>query len=357
MKNINVALFSRYDCLGASSRLRFFQYIPDLKKNNIEVSIFSLFDDVYLESLYSNRPISKFYILKRYLLRVIQLTNVFSYDVIWIEKELFPYLPAWFEKIISIFGIKYVVDYDDAIFHNYDLSKNKFVHRFLFNKIDVVMKYSHCVTAGNSYLVGKAISAGAAKVYKIPTVVEHTRYSSGNCQSEKLIIGWVGSPSTQKYIIEIKDILIECCKKNGACLILVGAQPQLIEYFPNTDIKIVPWSEDSESELISSFSVGIMPLSDGPWEKGKCGYKLIQYMAAGKPVVASNVGVNEEIIEKSTAGYAVCNAHDWLNALNNILSSNQLRTELGEAARKSVVNHYSVMSQLPIITKILKLEY
>lgn len=356
MKNINVALFSRYDRLGASSRLRFYQYLPELNKDNIHVSTFPLFDDAYLDKLYSNNSISKFYILKRYLLRVIQLTKVFKYDAIWIEKELFPYIPAWFEQIISLFGVKYIVDYDDAIFHNYDLSTNKWVQKFLFNKIDIVMKYSHCVTAGNSYLASRAISAGAGIVHKIPTVVDHKRYATRNRQADKLIIGWVGSPATQKYVIEIKNMLIKCCQKNDARLILVGAQPQLIEHFPNTDIEIIPWTEDTESEIILSFSVGIMPLPDGPWEKGKCGYKLIQYMASGKAVVASNVGVNKEIIETSNSGYVVNNNDEWLVALNEILSNCDLRTQFGECARKAVIDHYSVASQLQNISKTLKME-
>lgn len=354
MKPVNVLLFSRYDRLGASSRLRFFQYIPELEKSKIFVTVKPLFTDEYLKSLYSKKAISKKYIIRCYFKRFLQLFTVSKYDFIWIEKELFPYLPAWFEKLLNLFGVRYIVDYDDAIFHNYDLSDNKWVIRCLKNKIDSVMKNAWVVSAGNSYLANRAILAKANRVVIIPTVVDHHRYCETLLANKQLVIGWVGSPSTQKYIINLSSVLQTVCLKFNAKLVLVGAQADIVCNFPQINVDVIPWTEESESNIIKQFDLGIMPLPDGPWEKGKCGYKLIQYMASGKPVVASDVGVNKEIVESANAGTVVSNNIEWESALGELLSNNELRCLLGKNAREAVVHKYSVASQLSILSNLFK---
>ena len=351
--SLNILLFSRYGNLGASSRLRFYQYIPLLKQQDINVTVSSLYCDQYLMWLYANKKISKFYLLCRFFKRFFTLFHVFKYDAIWIEKELFPFLPAWCELVLNSLGVKYVVDYDDAIFHNYDLSSNKLVKRFLSNKIDVVMRNAHCVTAGNDYLADRARSAQARNIINIPTVVDHLRYYlTDNNSNAPLIIGWVGSPSTQQYVESINEILIAACLKHKAKLILVGASDDVAASFPEIDIEILPWTESTEASIIQQFSLGIMPLRDGPWEKGKCGYKLIQYMACGKPVIASNVGVNKQIVSRSNSGLTVNNDIEWQSALNDLLSNYSLRATLGENGRNAVINDYSIQSQISVLANI-----
>lgn len=350
MNSVKVLLFSRYDRLGASSRLRFLQYIPDLAESNIDITVSPLFSDEYLISLYGNKKIGKVYLIRCFIKRLFKLLYVFKYDYIWIEKELFPYLPAWIEILLTRLGVKYVVDYDDAIFHNYDLSTNKFVRKLLANKIDKVMKYSFYITAGNDYLAERASLSGAKNILKIPTVVDHLRYSTQGNNSEELVIGWVGSPSTQKYVTELSTILNNICSIYSAKLVLVGAQNSIVSYFPNIKIEVLPWTEDSEVAVIQQFDIGIMPLSDGPWEKGKCGYKLIQYMACGKAVVASDVGVNKDIVEGSEAGLIVVD--DWYEALDKLLSSKTLRQSFGINAREAVINKYSISSQKELFVNL-----
>jgi glycosyltransferase involved in cell wall biosynthesis len=352
MNNSKIAIFTKYSRLGASSRLRTMQYIPHLIDNGFEVTVFSLFSNVYLENLYSGKKANKLYFLKRFFKRFIELFSLYKYEVVWIEKELFPYSPPFFEKMLSILGIKYVIDYDDAIFHNYDLSQNSIIRYFLSNKIDKVMKYSACVTAGNSYLAERAVKSCAKKVKIIPTVVEHNKYKIVGSNHGKITIGWVGTPSTQKYIVELQAVLTEVCLKFNAKLMLVGAEPSIAKFFENIELDVVPWTEEAESNLISGIDVGVMPLHDGLWEKGKCGYKLIQYMAAGKPVLASNVGVNKEIINKCNSGYSINNENEWRKYLSLIVNDRELREQLGENGRVSVVKYYSLESQLPKLTEI-----
>ena len=352
IKPKKIIIFTKYDRLGASSRLRSFQYLPYLNELGYNVTIKPLFSDQYLKELYAGRPISKLYVIKRYLKRLRQLFTISKYRIIWIEKELFPYLPPFFEYLLAKLGVKYIIDLDDAIFHNYDLSKNWAIRTFLHNKIDTVMKYSSTVTAGNSYLAKRALDAGANNVQIIPTVIDETRYTPKVNLRKKLSIGWIGTPSTQKYIVDISKILNALCTKYNVRLILIGASPSIAENFIDTDIVITPWSECTEVNDISKIDIGIMPLEDGSWEKGKCGYKLIQYMACGKPVIASNVGVNKEIINKSDAGFIVNDIAEWEKHLKRIVTDEQLRIDLGNNARQSVIENYSIKSQLPVWNNI-----
>ena len=128
---MKVLLLSKYSRKGASSRLRSFQYLPYLEENGWRFTVQSLFDDAYLDSLYLGNGRSRKAIVLSYLRRLIVVAGFYRYRFLWMEKELFPYMPAWVEMFLSWLGVGYVVDYDDAIFHNYDLSSNKWVRRFL----------------------------------------------------------------------------------------------------------------------------------------------------------------------------------------------------------------------------------
>lgn len=354
-----ILLLSKYPRLGASSRLRSIQYLPYLEANGFEVTIKSLFDEKYLNDLYIDGRRSKARTALLYAKRFFVLFKAIKYDLIWVEYEIFPYTPPFAEKILRLFGKKYVVDYDDAIFHNYDLSNNPLIKKILGRKIDGVMRSAHSVIAGNNYLSERAKLAGAENVMVIPTVVDHTRYQTKEkYNSTPLIIGWVGSPSTQKYVVGIREALAKVCQAHGARLMLVGATPQIAAELPGIDVEAIPWTESSEAALIHQMDIGIMPLLDGPWEKGKCGYKLIQYMACAVPVIASPIGVNIDIVTTSRSGLLADTSLQWEDALLRLMSSPELRAELGKAGRIAVENNYSLQSQSPILselfTKIIK---
>jgi glycosyltransferase involved in cell wall biosynthesis len=350
-----IAVFTKYSRKGASSRLRTFQYIPELEYGSIEFKLFSLFDDSYLDALYNNKKVSPWYVLRRYLKRLFELCTVWKYDIIWIEKELFPYFPSVFEQLLAVFGIKYIVDYDDAIFHNYDLSDNYLIRLILSRKIDKVMKYSKYVLAGNSYLADRAIKAGAKHVEIIPTVVDHKKYrlKFEKQSNAKLTIGWIGTPYTQKYLIQLAPILKELHSKHSIKFIFIGASDEIRSHFQDCEVQVDTWSEETEIDSLSNIDIGIMPLPNAPWENGKCGYKLIQYMAVGKAVVGSNVGVNREIIERCNSGFCVDNCNDWLSALDKLITDEVLLDKIKINAIEGIEKYYSLVSQAPKIKKVL----
>jgi len=349
-----VLVLSKYPRMGASSRLRTLQYLPLLEQQGFEFTVRSLFDEKYLEKLYADGSRSRLAVSKYYSKRLLTLFSLWRYDLVWIEKEIFPYLPAFSEQFLALIGKKYIVDYDDAIFHNYDLSRNKPIQILLANKIDKVMKHSSHVIAGNHYLAARAKSAGAKNIQLIPTVVDHLRYEQCKVRTDGVLtVGWIGSPSTQKYIIEILPALLMVYRQLPFRLVLVGATQDISEDLPGLDVVVHSWDEKTEADLIGTMDIGIMPLHDSPWEKGKCGYKLIQYMACGVPIIASAIGVNVEIVKNTKSGLLVDSSLSWQDALLKMLVSPNLRIQFGIAGRQAVEKQYSVESQLPVIGRVL----
>ena len=353
---MKVLLLSKYSRTGASSRLRTFQYIPILQANGISVTASSLFDDQYLQTLYTANKRARLRIIGLYFRQLFfLLRHLPGHDLLWLEKELFPYMPAWVERVLQLIGKPYVVDYDDAIFHNYDLSGNSLVRRVLGRKIDVVMRNATCVIAGNAYLAERARSAGAAKVVVVPTVVDADHYAAGSRPPDgRPVIGWIGSPSTQKYLVLVRDALAKVCAARGARLMLIGASPAVLDNLQGIDVQLVPWTEDSEVAQMHRMDIGIMPLPDSPWERGKCGYKLVQYMACGLPTVGSAVGVNSEIVQHGRTGFLATTDEEWVDSLDALVSEGALRSRMGQEGRLRVEASYCMQQTGPAMVQILR---
>lgn len=339
---MRILLLSRYDRLGASSRLRSFQYIPYLESKGWQVEVSPLFSDHYVQNLYGGSSLFV-EVIKGYWQRLRALITVKQYDLIWIEKEIFPFMPASAEWLLNKLGIVYLVDYDDALFHRYDKHRNVFVRMILGNKIDTVMNNAKLVVVGNDYLVQRALNAGSKRVEFIPTVIDLGRYTVLEKKKlDQLVIGWIGSPSTTRYLTILLPVFFTLKQKFNLRIIAVGADEDALK---NTNIEVIPWSELSEVNLIQQFDIGIMPLDDSPWEQGKCGYKLIQYMACGLPVVASPIGVNRVIVEHGHNGFLADDLSEWESFLSQLLSNPYLRNAMGENGRAIVEEVYCLQVQ------------
>ncbi|HED33225.1 MAG TPA: glycosyltransferase [Gammaproteobacteria bacterium] len=352
---MRVLLLSRYSRLGASSRVRFLQYLTFMESKGWQIEVSSLFSDDYLRALYhtdsgeSSRWSS---VIKGYWQRVMCLFQVRDYDLIWIEKELLPFFPAFAEWLLVKVGVKYVVDYDDALFHRYDLHRNALVRFFLKKKIDAVMRYATLVTVGNEYLARRAETAGAFQVELIPTVIDLLRYQPVmSAKKSTLLVGWIGSPATVHYLSMMAAVYVQLAKEFDVRFVAVGVGEEAIGDLP---VEVLPWSEETEVQLIQTFDIGIMPLTDSAWERGKCGYKLIQYMACGLPVVASPVGINHQIVEHGVNGFLAHGPDEWEHSLRVLLSDQALRQSMGGAGRTRVEECYSLQVQAPRLESCLR---
>ena len=349
---MKVLVLTRYSRMGASSRLRALQYVDALVGPATKFQVFPLLDDAYLCAIYAGKRASIFTIVQAYGRRLRILQRVQDFDVVWVEKELFPYWPSWFEQWLAQSGVPYVVDYDDAIFHNYDLSPNLF-KRLLKNKIGKVMRHAALVMAGNSYLASHAHEAGATHITILPTVIDIRRYPPPveRINNEHLIVGWIGSPATVKFLRPLLPIMARLTEFFSLELVVIGANVDA----PDCGfVRSIAWQENTEVEEISRFDVGVMPLPDAPWERGKCGYKLVQYMACGKPVVASPVGMNVDIVQEGINGFLADTDDAWFHALFRLLSDAGLRQSMGRHGRTLVEEKYCLQVTAPKLLRLLE---
>lgn len=330
--------FTRYGRLGASSRVRFLQYQKSLESVGYQVCIRPLLSDRYLKVLYKEKKRSGFEIALGYIRRCIDLLRIPWYECIWIEKELFPGFPAIVERLLHFCKVHVVVDYDDAIFHNYDTATSYILRRFLQDKIAVVMRSASVVVAGNPYIAEYARTARAAKVRILPSVVDMEQYAVAPRKiGPPLVIGWIGSPTTVQYLSRIVPALQAAHRLHPFEFVVIGAEV----LFAGLTMSCKPWSEETEIQEIQQFDIGIMPLPDEPWTRGKCGYKLIQYMACGIAVVGSPVGVNQEIISEDV-GFAPNSMEAWESAIVRLLGDAELRLGMGIKGRLRAEHLYSL---------------
>lgn len=335
---IKILIFSRYTEIGASSRLRIFQYLPYFENKNVSFKLSPFFNEKYLSDFYANKRTSIINVCWLYLKRFYNLLKVRQFDLIWVEKEVFPYMPSFFESLITLFRVKYIVDYDDAIFHNYE----KF-NSFLFqNKFNNFLQKASLVVVCNEYLEDYVSECGAKQIVQIPTVVDIDKYQHKNYNviNDDFRIGWIGSPSTTKYLYLIKDVLTKIAKKYQVILVIIGGSK--IEDF-GVPIEYHDWSIENENNLLSTFDIGIMPLFETKWEEGKCAFKIIQYMASGLPVVASNFGFNKSVVE-ANFGFLAKNEIEWQSAFEFFINNRDSLELYGRNAKKKADRFYSLES-------------
>lgn len=349
---MRVLFLTRYGIQGASSRMRSYQFIPSFRASGIECVEAPFFDNVLLKKKYQQGSYTLTDVLSVYWRRIHDLMGHYRFDLIWIEKEALPWFPAWLERWL-LRRTPYVLDFDDAIFHNYDLHRLAWVRRVYGRRIDRLMAGARLVIVGNRYLADRAIKAGASWVEIVPTVVDIGRYACKQTYSvaAKPRIVWIGSPSTVKYLVVLADQLAALAKRQPFTLRVIGGGDITM---PGVDIESLPWSEDTEASLIVECDVGIMPLRDTPWEQGKCAYKLIQYMACGLPTVASPIGANRDVVIECETGFFADTASDWVEKIELLLCDADLRQCLGRAGRARVEAEYSLRQVVPRLAAFIK---
>lgn len=349
---MHILVLTRYERLGSSSRVRFYQYLPFLKEHGIEITVAPLLNDDYVRGLYASKRPNPWSVLSAYFERLRWILKSRKFDLVWLEKELLPWVPAWGEMLLAGLSIHYVVDYDDAAFHRYDQHRNWVVRIFLGKKIDRVMHHAALVIVGNDYLKERALKAGAKRVVYLPSVVDGSQYIQPVSSRSQFIIGWIGSPVTAPFLDAALVPLDTLSRQNNVEIILIGSGGT--DSLPQIPKTILPWSEETEAADVHRFDVGIMPLPDGPFEKGKCGYKLIQYMAAGIPVVASPVGINSQIVEHGINGFLASSESEWTQALEYLRDNPEERKQMGIAGRKKVEAEYDLAVTAPQLLHLLE---
>ena len=351
---MKIALLTKYGELAASTRQRFMQYRPFLEEKGFELVHRPLLIDTYLQRLYVSKRRKSSHVAARYLDRLRWVLSSPDVDLIWLHCELFPYLPGPLERLSGWPGKPVVLDFDDAIFHNYDQHPKRPIRRFLGQKLHTTIGAAEMAFCGNNYLAEYARPL-RSRIEIVPTIVDTEVFRPS--PDKRLVdfskrIGWIGTPSTwNEYLLGMLPMLNQIAASNGGQIAVMGAD---CKAEPHPHLDLVKWSEEGEVPFLQTLDVGIMPLPDTPWARGKCGYKLIQYMACGLPVVASPVGVNKEIVEHGVNGFLAESDDEWRSAIETLLSDADLRRRMGAAGRKKVEDSYSLQVWGPRVAQMLR---
>jgi glycosyltransferase involved in cell wall biosynthesis len=329
-----------------SQRFRFEQYFDVLSMNGIEYEVHSFFPVTDWKLFYGRGNSGKklLLLIRGFLNRVRSLLTCSSAQFIFIHREAAPLGPPIIEWLISkLLRKKIIYDFDDAIWMT-DRQNESVLLRILKwrSKVAAICSWSYKISCGNNFLCQYATQFNT-NVVLIPTTVDTMRqHNPALCsrrRSARLTIGWTGSHSTLKYLQQLQEVMkkVELIFPDTVFLVIADRKPDL----GLKNLKFITWNVATEIEDLCKIDIGIMPLPNDEWSKGKCGFKALQYMALQIPTVASPVGVNNEIIESGRNGFLAVNTEEWLKYLTNLIKDPNLRIEIGANARKTVEQGYS----------------
>lgn len=340
---INLSYFTKYATQGATSRYRSFAFASRLAESNYNIEIQSFMPIGYLSRLFTNQPKQKIQIVFSYFERYFALLR--SSQNLIIEREVFPYLPYGIEKWF-LKGKNYILDYDDNVWEDH---RGKI---FLRDKYDNLVKNAAGVIVGNDYLE-HYVKKINPHVIKIPTVINLSSYRKVSVQKfKRFSLVWIGSPITYRYIEAFTPVFQELTKLLEFDLIIIAAKRLEERAIPNVSMKFYDWSSETEIELLKQSHVGIMPLNDDLFSRGKSGFKLIQYQAAGLPSIASPVGENQTIIQEGLNGFLPQTQQEWIDTIIQLHNNHTLYIELSNYALLNAYN-FSIQKYFPIYKRYI----
>lgn len=341
-----------------SQRFRFEQYFTFLNQNKIDIEIAPFLDDKTWDVLY--KPGSLFQkfrgFSKGFIKRTFLAFRLKRYDVLFIHREACPIGPALFEYLYSkIFKGKIIFDFDDAIWRHDVSDANTYLGFLKFpEKTASIIKYANTVVAGNQYLKEYAFQFNNNTVI-IPTTIDLEYHSTIKQYSQSpIIIGWTGSVTTIRHFETSYSFLkkIKLKYRDKVKILLISNYPPMKE--PSLEIEFTQWSKDSEVRDLSRIDIGIMPLPDDQWTRGKCGFKGLQYMSLGIPCIMSPVGVNREIIQDGVNGFIADDDQEWIDKITRLIESEELRIQLGKAGKQTIADRYSIEARKPDYLNLFK---
>lgn len=327
-----------------SQRFRFEQYLSYLSENGFECTVSSLVskeDDLVFYS--KNMLFFKFFLfLKFFFRRIKDVLRASKFDVVYIQREMFFIGPPFFEYLLKLRDTKVVFDYDDSIWLPNVSEANKNLNWLKsYSKTSKIIAYADLIFAGNKYLSDYA-SQFNKNVKIIPTTIDTKEYVriESDRETSSICIGWSGSITTIQHFRFAEPFLKIIKEKydDRVHFKAIGDKNYSNPYF---DVTALDWNKADELRELSSFDIGIMPLPDDMWAKGKCGLKGLQYMALEIPTIMSPVGVNEEIIQDGVNGFLATDVNEWVEKISLLIESEELRREMGKNARQTVVDKYS----------------
>jgi len=313
------------DLNDPSSRFRVRQYIPELEKYGIRV-----FDLQTSAGRYppSNKTLRSWWGGKNLLQHLLKVPRTYRYDLTIVQRE-------FMSTVLTLESFTHaprVFDLDDAIF----FYRGGHAARRLAEMSEVVI-------CGNRY-IAEWIERWNRSIEIVPTAVDTDRYRPGDAvrHSSSLVVGWIGTSSNLDYLYAIEPVLASVCRLFPKVRLRVVCDfPPVFQTLGGNQVEFIRWSEEVEIAAIQGMDIGIMPLPDTAWTRGKCSYKMLQYIACGLPVVVSPVGMNREVLAQSDVGIPALSPDEWVEALCSLLTDVKSRRQLGTNGRLLAEKSYS----------------
>ncbi len=348
-----------YPTQGPSNRYRVEQYLPYLKEAGIDYALrpfwsVSAFSVLYKEGHFFKKCL--FFILGT-IRRLLDVGQLYKYDIVFIHREAYPVGGMFLEAVLALVKKPVIFDFDDAIFLPSSSRMNSFIERFKRpDKIAKIIRMSSYCIAGNKYLADFA-SKFNPRTCIIPTPIDTQRYrpAEGGTPEKKVVIGWIGSVTTVDFLDQIRDVIAGLSRRfSGVAFKIVGSSFSVAGL---SDVTSKPWAMEEELNDLRSFDIGIMPVPDNPWTRGKCGFKAILYMSMGIPTVCSPIGVNKEIITDGVNGFLAATPQEWMDKFSVLIENRKLRERIGRAGRRTVEERFSLQENAPKFLKIISEVY
>lgn len=345
-KQSKVIFLTKYPEKGASSRYRVYQYLPFFKNINFKTQ--ALQSDTSFKLMYSKGNFFKkvMYTLKDYLFRTFFIFKNLDADVIYMQREIFAFGPLWAEILFKTLDKKIILDLDDALFINKN-NQNNPLRWDKASRVKRIISRVDLVIAGNKWIRDECIKFGAKSAIHID-VAETIQFE--NIQKKlnnPLKAIWLGSPTTSKYLFLIEKSLKRIQDEIGLEINIVGGNPNEKFAFKSCCFE---WSRENENKYLSISDIGLMPLPNENWSKGKCGGKARTYMASGVIPVVSNIGYNKDLIKHKITGFLCSSSFDWEEALKLLNENYTLHKQIVELNYKLVKTNFDKQK----ISKILE---
>ena len=333
----DISFFTKYTSQGATSRYRSFFFMRQMLHKDYNISMHSFLDSEYLKNLYNNKAQNKFKILSSYFSRFFSLFT--SSKNLIIENELFPYIPYWFERLF-LKNKQYILNFDDNVWDNY---KNKF---WLKNKYDKLVQQADGIIVANNFLEEKVKSLNS-NVLKVPTVIDLEDYTEVREKNKVFTLVWIGTPVTYRYIESHAEMFKALAEKIDYALCIIAIKELSSRAIDGVKMNFVEWSLENEVHYLKQAHIGIMPLDNDGFSQGKSAFKLIQYLAAGIPLVGSDIGENSRVIQEGKNGYLANTDSQWVEKIKLLHDDKILREKLAVNSKKDAYE-YSIQKYFPL---------
>jgi glycosyltransferase involved in cell wall biosynthesis len=333
-------------------RYRIEQWAPLLRTQGVEVIFSPFLSGSGMDVLYTPGAAAAKVraMLRGYAMRLGEALGSVRADVIFVYREAALLAPPWIEWLLAL-RRPIVFDFDDAIYLS-DTSRANAWSRSLkpTGKAAALCRLARHVTVGNSVLAGFA-RRHAREVTVVPSTIDTDVYRlRPGGRNPVPVVGWTGSPTTARYLSTLAPALKRLRRRREFELRAIGAKVEM----DGLDVHCVPWRAETEPDDLRVLDVGLMPLEDDEWSRGKCGMKALQYMAVGVPPIVSPVGVNATLVRDGVNGFHARTDDEWIDRIVCLLDDEALRRRLGDEGRRTVEEAYSARAHAPRVADILK---